>query len=275
MSEFYDADPIHPAWIRPSERRRRGRVLGEAMVRLTLGLVLVALAGVVLLASSHALDAAGAAVANSPRGLIAAPSARPTAVAIAQPVSAPPILIAPGRLYTNIGSVTLRGRLPIGLKRGTGEVRIYRQAKPPILVAAVAVGALPEFTVSGVKLLPGINLFTATISGSGGESAPSAPVRYVYELVKPQITVLAPASGATVRATTIAVIGHVPAGSHVVIRNLANSTGSAVAVDAQGTFTSLVALALGTNGLAIEVIDRAGNQNSMSLTVVRKAGKGR
>ncbi|HVA87324.1 MAG TPA: Ig-like domain-containing protein, partial [Candidatus Saccharimonadales bacterium] len=102
-----------------------------------------------------------------------------------------------------------------------------------------------------------------------GVSRASAPVRYIYTTTKPRITILAPLHGATIATPTVSIEGRVPAGASVVVRNLTNTTGSAVSADSHGSFSVLITLDRGTNALVVSVTDRAGNVTGTSLSIVR------
>ena len=223
------------------------------------------------MASSQAIDSAAAAVqkASLPGDLVLAQTDATTA-----PTElAAPSLEAPADPYTNVPTVTLTGTVPAGLAPGSAVVRFYRQATPPVLVGSVPVGRLPEFSLPNVALVTGANLFTATIAGSSGASASSAPIRFVYTTTKPKIVILSPSHGLAIATPTVLVSGRVPAGASVVVRNLTNNTGLAATADTAGSFSVAITLDIGTNSLLVSVTDRAGNANSASLSVER-AGAG-
>ena len=236
-----------------------------------MGVALVSLTALVLLASSRAIGSAVGALANPTSQLAGTDGRQAVQIPASSPALAPPSLSAPANPYTNLAIVTLSGILGAGFRPGSDVVRVYRQASPPIPIGEVPVGQLPQFLLRDVKLVPGVNEFTATVFGSGGETAASAPVRITYVTTKPRIVILAPSRGAKIATATVPVVGRVPVGASVVVRNLTNSTGSAVTADSHGSFSAIATLDPGTNAILVSVTDRAGNTNVSSLSLVRAA----
>jgi len=222
---------------------------------------------VVLLASGRAIQSATAAIADtSLPAVLAVEPAIPSASFAVLPV---PVLDVPADPYTNVATVTISGTVDVGPTPGSHVVRIYRGATTPVLVGAVPVGRLPEFSLPNVGLLAGVNEFTATLSGASGTSKASTSVRYIYTTTKPRIAILAPLRGAVISTPTAAVEGRVPAGASVVVRNLTDSSGAATTADSHGSFGVVITLDAGTNSLLVSVTDRAGNINTSNFSVLR------
>ena len=93
-------------------------------------------------------------------------------------------------------------------------------------------------TVIPVELTKGINDFSVTIVGPGGESDPSPVVRYVLDQAPPKITIYSPKNGAIVNGTAVEINGKTQARTTLLARNAANgSSVSGQRAAADGTFT--------------------------------------
>jgi hypothetical protein len=71
-------------------------------------------------------------------------------------------------------------------------------------------------TVIPVELTKGINDFTVTIVGPGGESDPSLVVRYVLDQAPAKITIYSPEEGAVVNGTVVEISGKTQARSSLI-----------------------------------------------------------
>ena len=124
------------------------------------------------------------------------------------------------------------------------------QAPTPIQEAPLAATAQ---TVIPVELTKGINDFSVTIVGPGGESDPSPVVRYVLDQTPSKITITSPKDGAVVNGLTVQISGKTQGRSTLVARNAAN--GSSISGD--GRWRRVVRadlpLSTGTNEIAITV----------------------
>lgn len=247
--------------------------------RVLLGLSVVLLGAVILWASTGQLGTVVASFGSSLSGIIdrvaeTEPPPSPTAV----PLAGSPILIAPDESYTNQPTVTLSGTLPAEVAgRKDYRVRIYRslgdESSPPELVRELPVGATPQFTVPAVTLEKGVDYFTATLIGPGGETDPSPAVRYVYDTSKPRIILSSPKDGATINAKTVALKGEVQSRSVVVARNEANGASVTGKAAPDGTFAVTLALEPGVNGITLTSTDPAGNVSDLVISILRGSGK--
>ena len=129
-------------------------------------------------------------------------------------------------------------------------------------------------TIIPVELTKGINDFTVTIVGPGGESDPSRgrPLRVRrgaaedHRSPRPRTT---PSS--TARRSTIK--GKTQARTTLLARNDANGSSIAGTAGADGTFTLSLALARGVNKITITGTDPAGNVADDDLNVRRGLGQ--
>ena len=128
-------------------------------------------------------------------------------------------------------------------------------------------------SVVPVKLSKGINDFTVTIIGPGGESEHSPLVRYVLDANPPGVKLTTPKNGATVNGKVVEVKGRTQARTTIIARNQSNGTSITVTAGADGTFDLKLALAAGANKLHFTATDPAGNVTLFDLTVKRGAGK--
>src|SRR4029077_19382556 len=97
----------------------------------------------------------------------------------------------------------------------------------------------------------GSNVFTATIVGPGGESAPSSPITYVLDTSKPKVTILSPKDGSKVNGTSLQVTGRTQANSTIVAANTTTHLTSTGAADKNGAFTVTVSISAGTNAIRL------------------------
>jgi hypothetical protein len=128
-------------------------------------------------------------------------------------------------------------------------------------------------TVIPVQLTDGINDFSVTIVGPGGESEPSAVVRYVLDTAPPKITVTAPKNNAIVNGSAVKVTGKTQARTTLIARNEANGSSIASSSESDGSFTLSLALTGGINKITITGTDPAGNVAETTLSVRRGTGK--
>jgi hypothetical protein len=154
------------------------------------------------------------------------------------------------------------------------RIRVYLalkdQAPAPIQEAPVATTAQ---TIIPVELTKGINDFSVTIVGPGGESDPSPVVRYVLDQAPAKITIYEPKEGAVVNGTTVEISGKTQARAALIARNAANGSSTSGAAGTDGLFTLSLGISTGTNEITITGTDPAGNVKEMVLTVRRGSGK--
>jgi hypothetical protein len=187
-------------------------------------------------------------------------------------------VLATAQPYTNRPNVDLSGSLPTDVTgASTYRLRVYQSlgtaSGQRSLVREQPLGLTPEFTVSGVVLQPGLNFFSATLIGPGGETKPSAAVRVVYYATPPTIVMTAPLNGQTVSGTTVTLAGRTRAGSVVIARDAATGGSATGTAGADDTFAITLALASGVNGMTLHATDPAGNSSDLALSIVGGTGR--
>jgi hypothetical protein len=126
--------------------------------------------------------------------------------------------------------------------------------------------------VPGITLVEGVNAFTATIVGPGGESEPSPVVTYVYDVTKPRISLTSPANGAVINAESVQLVGQTQPRSQMRVRNATTNAIVTGEADASGNFSLALAIGTGTNDIGITAMDPAGNENHLVLAVRHGSG---
>ncbi len=213
----------------------------------------------------------GAALAGFITNVTTTPTPQPSAIAIADP----PSLQQPAEPYTAEATVDLVVTVPSELAGDpSSRIRVYLALKDqnPAPIQESPLAATPR-TIIPVELTKGINDFSVTIVGPGGESDPSAVVRYVLDQAPARITIYSPKEGAVVNGPAVEISGKTQARSTLIARNAAN--GSSIAGDAgtDGLFALNLALSTGTNEIAITGTDPAGNVKELVLIVRRGSGE--
>jgi hypothetical protein len=200
----------------------------------------------------------------------ATPTPRPSVI----PISDPPSLEQPAEPYTSETTVDLVVTVPSEIAGDrNSRIRVYRALKDqvPLPIQEAPLAATPQ-TVIPVELTKGINDFSVTIVGPGGESDPSPMVRYVLDQAGAKITIYSPEEGAVVNGPTVKIDGKTQARATLIARNAAN--GSSISGDAgtDGLFTLELAISTGPNEITISGMDPAGNVKEIVLTVRRGSG---
>jgi hypothetical protein len=262
-----------PITTRP--RKRKGGLPLPA--RILLGVSVVALGAVILYASTGQLGRVVASVGSGLAGFVLKVTASP--VPTAPPLAAlsgSPTLIPPSESYTNQPTADLTGTTPADVAGDKNyKVRIYQAltGEQPTLVREIPIPATPSFTVPAVILQKGVNFFTATLIGPGGETDPSPAVRYVYDTSNPKITLTSPQDGDTINATTVDLNGNTQSRTVIVARNEANGASATGTAGPDGSFSITLALEPGTNGITLTGTDPAGNIGTDVVSVLRGNGK--
>jgi hypothetical protein len=256
---------------RPIQRNRGLPIIGK------LGLIAaVALLGVaVLYVGVGGLGKAFGGITSALGGFVSSVTVAPTAKPSLPAVADAPRLQQPTEPYTQESTVDLVVTAPPGVVGDPNQrIRIYLalkdQSPAPIQEAALAATAQ---TIIPVELTKGINDFSVTIVGPGGESQPSPVVRYVLDQVAAKITIASPKEGEVVNGDTVAIVGKTQARSTLIAHNAANGASVTGTAATDGTFTLTLALATGINEITITGTDPAGNAKDMVLTVRRGNGK--
>lgn len=267
--------PRAPAQTRLSVHRPIKRNRGLPIVA-KLGLVAaVAFLGVTVLyvgmgGLSGIVGSVGTSLAGFVTSITTAPTPRPSAIA----VSDPPSLQQPAEPYTAEATIDLVVTVPSDVVGDPdSRIRVYLALKDqdpaPIQEAPLAVTAQ---TVIPVELTKGINDFTVTIVGPGGESDPSAVARYVLDQAPAKVTIYSPEEGSVVNGATVEISGKTQARSTLIARNAANGASVNGAAATDGLFTLALPISTGSNEITITATDPAGNAKDWLLTVRRGSG---
>lgn len=115
-----------------------------------------------------------------------------------------------------------------------------------------------------VPLANGVNFITITASDTAGNTAATTRSG-TRDSDAPLITISAPADGITTSQSALTVSGAVQDATPVTI----TINGGAVALGANGSFSTSVALVTGTNTIAVSATDAAGNVATQTRTVIR------
>ncbi|HCF58037.1 MAG TPA: hypothetical protein DFS52_08600 [Myxococcales bacterium] len=160
-----------------------------------------------------------------------------------------------------------------GLITKLGQVEIVASVTDDGPISSVAAGATAltpgtdgKYRAS-VSLVEGSNLFELVAFDGAGNSA-GASISVVRDSTPPQVTVLAPAEGATISGTSTTVSGTVSDATQVTV----TVNGASAALDGSGSFAVTVALETGVNTISIVATDVAGNRASVTRQVTGNLG---
>jgi hypothetical protein len=218
----------------------------------------------------NAVGGIGAALSGFITDITAAPTPRPS-VAV---VSDSPSLQQPAEPYTAEATVDLVVIVPSeAVGDPDSRLRVYLALKDqdPAPIQEAPLASTPQ-TVIPVELTKGINDFTVTIVGPGGESDPSPVVRYVLDQAPAKVTIYSPEEGAVVNGPTVEISGKTQARSTLIVRNAANGSSTSGVAGTDGLFTISLGISTGTNEITITATDPAGNAKDWILTVRRGSG---
>ncbi|MGZ8437297.1 MAG: hypothetical protein ACXWXR_02005 [Candidatus Limnocylindrales bacterium] len=256
---------------RPIQRSRGLPLIGK------LGLIMaVALLGVaVLYLGSGGLSRIVGGISSAFGGFVTSVTSTPTPKPSLAAVADAPTLQAPTEPYTQDSTVDLVVTVPPGVIGDSSQrIRVYLALKDqsPVPIQEAPLAATAK-TVIPVELTKGINDFSVTIVGPGGESQPSAVIRYVLDQAPAKITIASPTEGAVVNGETVDIVGKTQGRSTLIAHNAANGASVTGTAASDGTFTLSLALGTGINEITITGTDPAGNAKDMVLTVRRGNGK--
>jgi hypothetical protein len=217
------------------------------------------------------VGAVGSTFSDFVSGVTATPVPSPTPIV----TSDPPRVESPSEPYTNQESVDLIVTVPSSLAGDPDyRLRVYLalkdQAPAPIQEASLA--ATPQ-TIIPVALTKGINDFSVTLVGPGGESESSPLVRWILDLTEPPIQLAAPKDGAIINRQAVTLEGRTQGRTTLIAKN--QSTGDSVSGTAanDGTFALSLPITKGQNVLKITGTDPAGNVGASEIIVTRGSGK--
>jgi hypothetical protein len=256
---------------RPIERGRGTPIIARlALVALVaalgVGVLYVGMAGF-----GTAVGSLGSTLTGFLGNVTATPTPKPT---ILVPADAPSLAL-PTEPYTAESTVDLQVTVPKALVGDPDyKIRVYMALpdQSPNALQDVPLSDLQQ-TVIPVELNKGINDFSVTLVGPGGESEASAVARFVLDATPPKITISSPKNGAVVNRPTVDIRGKTQARTTLIARNGDNGSTFTATAGADGSFVLTVAIATGSNDISITATDPAGNASEATLSVRRGSGK--
>jgi hypothetical protein len=253
-------------------RRSRGiPIVG----RLALAAAVVAIAVGVLYVGAGGLGTVAAAVRGTLSAFIDDVTATPVPSATPVTVSDAPSLESPREPYTNQEQVDLEVIVPTAIAgRADYRIRVYLALQDQSAAPIEEVGLAPTArTTIPVTLTKGINDFSVTLVGPGGESEASPLVRWVLDQTKPSIKLNAPKDGAVINRKAVTLEGRTQARTTLTAKNLETNQSITATAANDGTFSLSLPITKGSNPIRINATDPAGNVNAAELTVTRGSGE--
>jgi hypothetical protein len=253
-------------------RRSRGIPL-VGQVALGAGVIVVAL--LVLYIGAGGVGVVANALGGTISSFVQDVTATPVPSTTPPAVPEAPTVESPTEPYTNVDQVDLSVTVPSRLAGDPDYVvRVYLALKDqsPTPIDEKPLAATPKMIIP-VTLTKGVNDFSVTLVGPGGESESSPLVRWVLDVDPPGIKLTSPKDGAMVNRKAVALEGRTQARSTLNARNAktGQSIGGTAAPD--GTFSLSLPIASGTNPIRLTATDPAGNQKTLELTVRRGSGQ--
>jgi Glucodextranase, domain B len=253
-------------------RRSRGIPL---VGRLVLGVGVLAVAVLVLYVGAGGLSVLAGALGTAVTSFVQGVTATPVPSELAPTAPEAPTIESPAEPYTNQSEVDLTITVPSRLAGDPDyRVRVYLaladQAPAPIDEKPLAPTAR---MIIPVTLTKGINDFSVTLVGPGGESESSPLARWVLDTNPPAIRLISPKDGALINRKAVTLEGRTQGRSTLQVRNTktGESIGGTAATD--GTFSLSLPLTSGSNPIKITATDPAGNTKAIELTVRRGSGR--
>ena len=238
-------------------------------------IAVVALAAGVLYVGAGGFTTVAGAVGSTLTGFVQDVTATPIPSATPVPKAKSPSIVSPSEPYTNQDSVDLQVTVPTGVVGDPDyRLRVYLaledQDPAPIQETPLATG--PQ-TIVPVELTEGINDFTVSLIGPGGESESSPVVRFVLDTKKPSIKLTRAKDGATINRKAVDLEGRSQGRSTLIARNQTTGDSIVGTADGDGHFALRLPIAMGGNRITIAATDPAGNANDTEIRVTRGSGK--
>jgi hypothetical protein len=246
------------------------------IVRLALIAAVLALSAGILYVGARGFGVVVGGVGSTLSGFVKGVTATASPSPIVDAISAAPKLDQPTEPYTSESSVDLVVTVPASLIGDTNHrIRLYLTlpGQQAAAITEVPIADTVKTVIPGIVLTDGANDFYVTITGPGGESDPSAVVRYVFDDAPPKITITSPKNNAVINGKAVTIKGKTQARTTLLARNDANGSSVAGTAESDGTFTLSVALATGVNKITVTGTDPAGNTAQASVSVKRGTGK--
>lgn len=237
-----------------------------AVVALGLGVFYVGVGGLAFVVGG---------IGSTVGGFVDGVTSTPTPNASVAAISNSPTLAQPTEPYTSATTVDLVVTVPPDLAGDPDHsIRVYLRLadQNPTAIQDARLADAAK-TIIPVELTEGVNDFTVTIIGPGGESEPSLAVRYIFDDTPPKITITSPKNNATVNRKAVEIKGTTQARTTLLARNEANGSTIGGTAESDGKFTLSLALSSGLNKVTISGTDPAGNVSEVTLNVKRGTGK--
>jgi hypothetical protein len=124
--------------------------------------------------------------------------------------------------------------------------------------------------------LPEDGSYTVDVKATGGFAVgATTSTSVLIDKTLPEITITSPANNAVIDGDTVQITGRVTESNLEWLKltqENGNTTNQPIQVNADGTFTYTATLAEGTNTFTFTASDEAGNQNSVTITVIKSDG---
>ncbi len=239
-------------------------------------IVVVAALGVgVLYIGINGLGIVAGSIGSTLSGFMSDVTSTPSPVPSVAEITDPPSIAQPPEPYTTLDTVDLEVSVQPGLA-GNPDYRIKVYLTLPD-GDPTPIGDSPIVdtarTIIPVQLSKGINDFSATIVGPGGQSEPSATVRFVFDASAPKINITSPKNNAVVNGNRLRIKGKTQARSTLLARNETSGSSVGGTAGSDGTFSLDLILATGINKITVTSTDPAGNTGETQLTVRRGSGQ--
>jgi hypothetical protein len=246
------------------------------IIRLGLIAAVLALSAGILYVGVRGFGFVVGGVGSSLSGFVKGVTATPSPSPIVDDIANAPTLDQPSEPYTSEANVDLVVTVPASMIGDTNHrIRLYLTlpGQQAAAITEVPIADTAKTVIPGVALTDGINDFSVSITGPGGESEHSAVVRYVFDDVAPKITITTPKNDAVINSKAVTIKGKTQARTTLLAQNGANGSSVAGTAESDGSFTLSVALTGGVNTITVTGTDPAGNTASASVSVKRGTGK--
>jgi len=127
--------------------------------------------------------------------------------------------------------------------------------------------------IAGIPLRRGDNGLSVALATADAEGPRSTEVVVTRDDEPPELAVLEPAQGATVNAATVTVRGTAEPGVTISARNDTSGRSVEAGAATDGSYEAVLPLEPGSNAIALETSDAAGNRATAALTVIRGEGR--
>ena len=152
-----------------------------------------------------------------------------------------------------------------GVNKSSVVVKVDGTAVAAANIAATAITNGFRFTAIPPTIADGPHTVTIDISDNDGNAAVQKTTTFTVDTVPPSLNLTSPAEGLITNKNTVVVSGKTNDATSSPVTLTVN--GNAVSVGSDGTFSTTVTLANGTNTIVVKVTDKAGRQTTITRTV--------